>query len=55
MPLMGGPSKKAFEGNVSELIKAFKAKGKIGTSTPKNKEKARKQALAIAFSKQRGE
>ena len=49
MPLINSKSKEAFGANISELIKGYKAKGKIGTSKPKNKAAARKQALAIAF------
>lgn len=52
MPLFAG--KKNFGKNVSELMKSYSATGKIGTSVPKNRGKARKQALAIAFSKARG-
>ena len=33
---------------------SFKKKGSIGTSHPKSALKARKQALAIAFSEARG-
>ena len=50
MPLNQSTSKKAFAGNVAELIRSYKAKGSIGSSKPESKEKARKQALAIAFS-----
>jgi len=49
MPLQKGSSQAAFSGNISELMHSFKKKGKIGTSTPSSKAKARKQALAIAF------
>lgn len=49
MPLQKGSSKKAFSSNVSELMHSYKKKGKIGTSTPASKGKARKQAVAIAF------
>jgi (p)ppGpp synthase/HD superfamily hydrolase len=49
MPLIRNQSKEAFGKNVSELINAYKKKGKIGSSSPKSKAKARKQALAIAF------
>ena len=53
MPLKQGKSRATFKKNVSELMDAFKRKGKIGTSTPKNAAKARQQALAIAFSMKR--
>jgi hypothetical protein len=52
MPLKEGKSKEAFSYNVSELIKSWRKHKKIDTSHPKSFSKARKQALAIAFSKQ---
>jgi hypothetical protein len=51
MPLKQGTSKKAISSNVSELMSTYKKKGKIGTSKPKSKKKAQKQAVAIALSK----
>ena len=51
MPLKPGSSKKTVGKNVSELVKAYKEKGKIGTSKPENKKAAQKQAVAIALSK----
>lgn len=53
MPLQAGKSKKAFVGNIRELMHSFKRKGKIGTSTPSSPAKANKQAVAIAYSKMR--
>jgi len=53
MPLLNGSSDKAFISNVGELMHSYKSKGKIGNSHPKNKKKALRQALAIAFSKKR--
>lgn len=50
MPLTKGSSKKSITKNISELMKTYKESGKIGTSTPKSKEKAHKQAIAIAMS-----
>lgn len=50
MPLKSGSSNKTKSDNIKELMKSYKETGKIGTSTPKNKEKARKQAIAIAYS-----
>ena len=35
--------------NISEIMRSFARKGKIGTSTPKNKSAAQKQAIAIAY------
>lgn len=53
MPLRKGKSEKVFSSNVSELMHAFETKGKIGTSKPKSKKAALKQALAISY-KQKG-
>jgi hypothetical protein len=53
MPLKKGKSKKVFSENVNELVDTYKEKGVIGTSKPKNKKKAIKQAVAIAYSTQR--
>ena len=50
MPLKQGKSKKTFDSNMSELIASYRKTGKIGSSRPKGADKARKQALAIAFS-----
>uniref|UniRef100_A0A6M3KB49 Uncharacterized protein n=1 Tax=viral metagenome TaxID=1070528 RepID=A0A6M3KB49_9ZZZZ len=50
MPLKKGKSKGAFDSNMSHLIAKYRKTGKIGSSRPKNAEKARQQALAIAFS-----
>jgi hypothetical protein len=51
MPLKRGGSKKIISSNVKELVKTYKQKGKIGTSKPKSKAKAIKQAVAIAYNK----
>jgi len=51
MPLKSGSSKKTVGKNVSELMHAYKEKGKIGTSKPASKGAAQKQAVAIALSK----
>jgi hypothetical protein len=51
---MKGKSKKAFSFNVSELVNSYNKTGKIGTSSPESIAKARKQALAVAFSKKKG-
>ena len=53
MPLTKGRSRSAFESNVRELMHAYKAKGKIGTSRPRSKRKAVKQAVAIAYAERR--
>jgi hypothetical protein len=53
MPLKSGTSKRTFVANIRELMDAFHKRGKIGTSAPASKGKANKQAVAIAFAKQR--
>lgn len=50
MPLPRGSSSETFSKNVSELMSAYKQKGHIGTGPKEGKAKARKRALAIAFS-----
>ena len=55
MPLERGKGKNVIRANVRELMHAFEGKGKIGTSTPRSKEEAKKQAVAIALSKARRE
>jgi len=51
MPLKKGKSKKTISRNIKELLNAYYKKGKIGSSKPKNKKKAQKQAVAIALNK----
>jgi hypothetical protein len=51
MPLKKGKSKKTISGNIKEVVKSYEKKGTIGTSKPKSKAKALKQAVAIAYSK----
>lgn len=50
MPLKKGKSQKTISGNVGELMKSYEKKGTLGTSHPKNKKAAEKQAVAIALS-----
>ena len=50
MPLNKSKSKKAIQGNIKELIGNYESTGKIGTSKPKSKKKAIKQAIAISYS-----
>lgn len=51
MPLKKGKSKKAVSSNIKELVNKFKKTGKIGTSKPKSKKAAVKQAVAISLEK----
>ena len=39
--------------SMSELLTSYKAKGTLGTSKPKSKKAAIKQALAISYSNKR--
>ena len=50
MPLKQGNSQKVVSSNIGEMVGSYKKTGKIGTSKPKSKEKAIKQATAIALS-----
>lgn len=51
MPLKSG--KGNVEANVRELVHSFRKTGRIGSSHPENARAAQKQAVAIAFSKER--
>lgn len=51
MPLKKGSSKKTISTNIGEMVGAYKDTGKIGTSKPKSKAAAVKQAAAIAYEK----
>jgi len=53
MPLKKGKSKKVQSENIKELVDTYKEKGKIGTSNPKNKKAAIKQAVAISYAQKR--
>jgi hypothetical protein len=51
MPLKSGKSNKVVSRNIQELVDKYQASGKIGTSRPKSKKAAVKQAVAISLSK----
>lgn len=51
MPLKKGSSQKTISKNIGTLVRDFKESGKIGTSKPKSKAAAVKQAAAIAYDK----
>ena len=51
MPLKKGSSEAVVSGNIGTLVDDWKKNGSIGTSHPPTKEKAVKQAVAIALTK----
>ena len=51
MPLKKGRSRKTVSRNISEMLHRWEGRGSIGTSRPRSKKKAVKQATAIALKK----
>lgn len=51
MPLKRGSSQQTISSNIKKLIDEWKDDGAIGTSHPQTKQKAIKQAAAIAYAK----
>lgn len=51
MPLKKGSSDKTISANIGAEMKSYKKTGKLGTSKPKTKKAAQKQAIAIAYTK----
>ena len=51
MPLKRGSSQSVVSGNIKTLVDDWKKDGSIGTSHPPTKNKAIKQAVAIALGK----
>lgn len=53
MPLRSGSSQKTISSNIHEIMKDWEKDGTIGNGKPKSKQKAVKQAAAIAYDKAR--
>ncbi|MGH8807441.1 MAG: hypothetical protein ACREX0_06155 [Noviherbaspirillum sp.] len=51
MPLKRGKSDETVKRNIKTLIHEWEAEGTIGSSRPKSKKKAIKQAVAISMKK----
>ena len=51
MPLRKGSSQSVVSGNIKTLVDDWKKHGAIGASHPPTKQKAVRQAVAIALSK----
>lgn len=51
MPLRSGKSRDTISRNIKTLMHEWEEEGHIGTSHPANRQKAVKQAVAIALSK----
>ena len=51
MPLKKGSSQDVISANIAELMRTYRAKGKIGNTVPKNAAHARRIAAKIAYDK----
>ena len=51
MPLKKGSARDTISANIAEMVDEYKHGGHIGTSHPESKQKAVKQATAIALTK----
>ena len=51
MPLRNGKSQDAVKSNIKKLVHEYEHDGTIGDSRPPSKQKAVKQAVAIALKK----
>ncbi|RJG06727.1 hypothetical protein D3870_12570 [Noviherbaspirillum cavernae] len=51
MPLRSGKSQETIKTNIKTLVHEYESRGRIGTSHPKSKKKAIKQAVAISMKK----
>jgi len=51
MPLKKGSSRKTIGRNIAEMVDSWEDSGKIGTSRPRSKKKALKQAVAVSLKK----
>ena len=53
MPLKPGHGRKTIQGNIKELLHAYKSTGKIGNTKPGSMAHARRIAAAIAYGRSR--
>jgi hypothetical protein len=51
MPLKNGKSQETVKSNIKKLVHEWEDDGTIGSSHPKDKQKAVKQAVAISLKK----